>query len=600
MKKLQGKRGWGILFIIGVALFFNAPVFAQGSPAAVYGKGQANLVVATGSPGALGLLKVLADPFCKANNCRLTWFKKGSGASLAFMKKGKCDVIMVHAPAAEKKAVAEGWAARHTLFGANEFFIVGPKSDPAGIRKAKSAKEAYAMIAKAKAKFFSRGDNSGTHKRELKIWKLAGLNPSGSWYVITHGFMGPTLMRADKGKGYFMTDNSTYYVKKSRIKNLVPLFKGDPILLNVYHALMPNLEKYPKRNTKLAFKFITFAASPAGQKIIHAFGNKKYGRPLYRDAAAAKELEKKPEDTPGASVIEGKVVVFHAGSLTLPLLKMEKAFEKIHPGVDIVREAAGSRTCARKIVDLKRPCDLMFSADDSVIDKFLVPAYADFNIRFASNQLVLCYTSQSLNHDKLTAKNWYKILLGRKVVWGQSDPNADPCGYRALMVMQLAEKYYKVKGLYKALLSSRPLKNIRPKSVELIVLLQTGDMDYAWEYRSVAVQHKLKFLQLPEKINLGNTDDNDFYKQAVVEISGKKPGTKIKKVGKAITYGVTLLKKAKNRAAALAFLNFVLDPDKGLKTLKKMGQPPIMPAWVTSEAMRQKIPALLRQRVAVK
>ena len=311
-------------------------------------------------------------------------------------------------------------------------------------------------------------------------------------------------------------------------------------------------------------------------------------------------MEKKLEGTPGASVIKGKVVIFHAGSLTLPLLKMEKAFEKIHPGVDIVREAAGSRTCARKIVDLKRPCDLMFSADDSVIDKFLIPACADFNIRFASNQLVLCYTRQSLHHDKLTAENWYKILLDRKVIWGQADPNADPCGYRALMVMQLAEKYYKVKGLYKALLSSRPLKNIRPKSVELIVLLQTGDMDYAWEYRSVAVQHKLNFLQLPEKIKLGSADDNDFYKQAVVEISGKKPGTQTKKTGRAVTYGVTLLRKAKNRAAALAFLNFVLDPDKGLKILKKMGQPPLVPAWVTSKAMKQKIPALLRQRVAVK
>jgi len=600
MKKIQGKYGWLILFIIGAALFFNFPAFAQGKPAAVYGKGQANLVVATGSPGALGLLKALADPFCKANNCRLIWFKKGSGASLAFMKKGKCDVIMVHAPAAERKAVAEGWAARHTLFGANEFFIVGPKSDPAGIRKARSAKEAYAMIAKTKTTFFSRGDNSGTNKRELKIWKRAGIAPSGSWYIITRDFMGPTLMRADRKKGYFMTDNSTYYVKKTRVKNLVPLFNGDPILLNVYHALMTNPEKYPKRNTKLARKFIDFVSSPAGQKIIRTYGEKKYGRPLYRDAAVAIKLEKKLEGKSETSKIRGKVIIFHAGSLTLPLLKMEKVFERNHPGVDIVREAAGSRTCARKIVDLKRPCDLMFSADDSVIDKFLVPDYADFNIRFASNQIVLCYTNQSRFHGKLTAKNWYKILLDKKVVWGQADPNADPCGYRALMVMQLAEKYYKIKGLYKALLSNRPLRNIRPKSVELIVLLQTGDMDYAWEYQSVAVQHKLKFLQLPEKINLGNTDDNDFYKQAVVEISGKKPGAKIKKLGKAITYGVTLLKEAKNQVAARAFLNFVLDPNRGLKILKKMGQPPIIPAWVTSEAMKQKVPVLLWQRIVVK
>ena len=127
--------------------------------------------------------------------------------------------------------------------GANQFFIVGPKADPAGISKVKSAVDAYVMIAKAKAKFFSRGDNSGTNKRELAIWCLAGIQPAGSWYVVTHAFMGPTLLRADREKGYFMTDNSTYYVKKSKLKHVVPLFKGDPLLINVYHALICPIRK---------------------------------------------------------------------------------------------------------------------------------------------------------------------------------------------------------------------------------------------------------------------------------------------------------------------------------------------------------------------
>lgn len=300
------------------------------------------------------------------------------------------------------------------------------------------------------------------------------------------------------------------------------------------------------------------------------------------------------------SEIKGKIIIFHAGSLTLPLYKMEKAFEAAHPGVDIVREAAGSRICVRRIIDLKRPCDIMISADDSVIDKFLIPRYADFNIRFASNQMVICYTNKSRLHEKMSNGNWYKILQDKRVVWGQSDPNADPCGYRALMVMQLAERYYHVKGLYKALLRNRPLKNIRPKSVELVVLLQTGDMDYAWEYRSVAVQHELKFVRLPDKINLGNTDYNNFYEKASVEISGKKPGAKIEKRGKAITYGATILKNAKNRAGAIAFLRYLLDPKGGAVILKKMGQPPIVPAWVASLSMKEKIPISIRRLVAVK
>ncbi len=293
MMKRSGRFLFSLAMILILVSFVLAPslVKAQAKPAAVYGQGDSTLVVATGSPGALGLVKALAAPFCRDHNCRLVWFKKGSGAALAFMKAGKCDVIMVHAPAAEKKAVSEGWAVNRTVFGANEFIIVGPKSDPAGIAKARTAREAYTMIAGTKAKFFSRGDNSGTNKRELKIWRLAGIKPAGDWYITTHAFMGPTLMRADKEKGYFMTDNSTYYVKKPKLKHLVPLFKGDPLLINVYHALMPNPEKYSARNTKLARKFISFVASEEGQEIIRTHGVKKFGRPLYQDAASAKKLE---------------------------------------------------------------------------------------------------------------------------------------------------------------------------------------------------------------------------------------------------------------------------------------------------------------------
>ena len=335
----------------------------------------------------------------------------------------------------------------------------------------------------------------------------------------------------------------------------------------------------------------------AGQKIIRTNGEKKCGRPLYQDASVAKKLENGLDKKPA---IKGKVIIFHAGSLALPLYKMERVFEAAHPGVDIVREAAGSRNCARKIVNLHRPCDIMFSSDYSVIDTFLIPAYADFNIRFASNQMVLCYTDQSLFHKKINAKNWYRVLQDKRVVWGQGDPNVDPCGYRTLMVLQLAERYYHIKGLYQALLKNRPLKNIRPKSEALLAMLQSGDMDYAWEYLSVAVQHHLRFVRLPDKINLGNVADNAFYRQAVVEISGKNPGTVIRKVGRAITYGVTILKKAPNRDAAIAFLRYVLDPNGGMKILKAMGQPPFTPAWVPTKSMWQSLPRQLKPEVIVR
>ena len=282
-----------VLFL--VLLLSVCHVYAGKSDAqkynAVYGTDGPAITVATGSPGALGLLKALADPFCSANHCRINWIKKGSGASLKAMNAGKVDMVMVHAPAAEKKAVKEGWATMRTLLGSNEFYIVGPESDPAGISKAESAKDAYAMIFKASAKFFSRGDNSGTHKKEMKIWKLAGIKPGGSWYVVTSDFMGPTLMRANKELGYFMTDSSTFFARQSKIKNLKILFKGDPVLVNVYHALVAPA-KYPKANYDFAAKFVKFSSSPEGQKIYREYGKTKFGTPLYNDAEYAKKWVK--------------------------------------------------------------------------------------------------------------------------------------------------------------------------------------------------------------------------------------------------------------------------------------------------------------------
>ncbi len=194
----------------------------------IYGGGKFPLTLATGSPGALGLLKALSEPFCRQNNCQIKWLKKGSGASLKALKAGTVDLVMVHAPSAEKKGVKEGWASMRTLLGSNEFYIVGPSNDPANISTAKSSAEAYQKIAKTKSRFFSRGDNSGTHKKELMIWKRSKINPSGSWYQISHDFMGPTLMLADQKNGYFMTDSSTFFVKKSKLKRLKILTRTTP------------------------------------------------------------------------------------------------------------------------------------------------------------------------------------------------------------------------------------------------------------------------------------------------------------------------------------------------------------------------------------
>jgi molybdate/tungstate transport system substrate-binding protein len=296
----------------------------------------------------------------------------------------------------------------------------------------------------------------------------------------------------------------------------------------------------------------------------------------------------------------GKLIIFQAGSLTVPLAQMEKEFEAKHPGVDIQREAGGSTKLARMISELGKPADIMASADYAVIDKTLIPKDASWNVRFASNQLVLCYTDKSKFADIVNADNWYEILERKGVLWGHSDQNLDPCGYRALMALQLAEIYYKKPGLYRRLLDNRPKENVRPKSVELVSLLQTGNMDFAWEYLSVAVQHKLKYVKLPNEINLGDHRLDHFYKQAKVEVTGDKPGATITRVGSSCTYGLTIVKSAPNQDLAISFLQYMMSPDGGLKILEESGQPPYIPCWVPSDEMREKLPSALRGLVVVK
>ncbi|MBI4964750.1 MAG: substrate-binding domain-containing protein [Desulfomonile tiedjei] len=255
----------------------------------LYGSGPEKFSLATGSPGELGLLKVWGDAFSSKGNATLCWVKAGSGDSLKLLKEKKVDMIMVHAPAAEKKAVEEGWATKSTLIGSNEFYIVGPANDPAKISEAKTAAEAYSRIADTKSKFFSRGDNSGTHKKELAVWKQAGISPEGDWYIVTKSFMTATLKRANAEKGYFMTDSSTWVAEKNNVPDLKILFRGDKFLINTYHALCQPEGATP--GAKTAANFIDFVASQEGQQLLQDYGKEKYGEGLYNDAAYAKKYD---------------------------------------------------------------------------------------------------------------------------------------------------------------------------------------------------------------------------------------------------------------------------------------------------------------------
>jgi molybdate/tungstate transport system substrate-binding protein len=285
-----------------------------------------------------------------------------------------------------------------------------------------------------------------------------------------------------------------------------------------------------------------------------------------------------------------KLVIFHAGSLAVPFQQICEEFNKHYPDIRIVREAAGSRACARKIADLNRPCDIMVSADYTVIDTLLVPEYAEWNLRFASNEMVIAFSRDSRRAAHVNKNNWYDILLEENVTFGRSDPNSDPCGYRTVLAVILAERFYNKPGLAKSILA-KDRRYIRPKEVDLLALLEVGELDYIFIYRSVAEQHRLGMVLLPDQINLKETEFADFYRSACVRVTGKKPGTFVTKTGQPIIYGITILNNAPNRELALKFLTFLLDVDKGGGILEENGQRLLVPS--RTDAL-DKLPACLK------
>ena len=289
----------------------------------------------------------------------------------------------------------------------------------------------------------------------------------------------------------------------------------------------------------------------------------------------------------GGALAAEKITIYHAGSLAAPMAKIEALYEAANPGVDVLRESGGSAALARKITDLGGGCDVFLSADYMVIEKLLRPAGADWNVTFASNAIVLMYGPKSKYKDEVNTKNWTKVMMRPDVRWGHSEPDADPCGYRSLMVLQLAEKYYGDKGLYERAMKD-PQRAVRQKAIELVAMVESGAMDYAFEYKSVAVPHNLSYVELPKEINLMDPALDKEYATVSVELAGKEPGTKMKVKGEPIVYGLTIPKTAPNAKGAMSFVKFVLDPKGGLPVFQNMGQDIVGPS---SFGDKSKVPA---------
>ncbi len=255
---------------------------ATGAAAAGPEAQQKNIILATTtSTQDSGLLDALLPVFEKQSGYFVKTIAVGSGQAIAMGAKGEADVLLVHSPADEKKFMDEGNGMRRQLIMHNDFIIVGPAADPAGIKAAKTAPEAFKKIAEKKALFMSRGDKSGTHSKEKKIWEAAAIDPENQpWYQQTGLGMGQTLSVAAEKKGYTLADRGTYLSLKKNL-GLEVLCQGDKSLLNIYHVIEVSPQKSPKANAAGAKAFADFMVSAPAQKLIGAFGVEKFGAALF-------------------------------------------------------------------------------------------------------------------------------------------------------------------------------------------------------------------------------------------------------------------------------------------------------------------------------
>ncbi|HVQ45241.1 MAG TPA: extracellular solute-binding protein [Gemmatimonadales bacterium] len=279
-----------------------------------------------------------------------------------------------------------------------------------------------------------------------------------------------------------------------------------------------------------------------------------------------------PHNLAAQDAVKGPLVVFNAGSLAKPFSDLLKAFKDTHPDVVPAQENSGSLEAARKLTDLGKIPDVIGVADYGVIAKLLIPHHATWYATFARNSMVLIYRDQSIGAKEINPQNWWQLLLRPGIRAGRSDPALDPNGYRALMVFQLAEKFYQQPGLAGKLERAFPPRYMRPKEADLTALVQAGELDYSWSYASLARTAGLHYVDLPDEIDLSNPKLAYQYAQVSVRIPGERRSGRdsVEFRGEPIVYALTIPTEAPHPRTAEAFVRFALSPE-GKAIIKQNG-----------------------------
>ncbi len=580
------------------------------TPIVISGPRQKLLIATTTSLYDTGLLNYLETKYEAQNNVDLLITSQGTGKAIELAKRGDADVLLVHSPSQEMAFLEGGNGLNRRSFASNYFVIVGPASDPAGI-KGMTPEDAFrTVLTKGKAgdtkvMFVSRGDSSGTHSAEQNIWKGAGytyakdVQKSGNWYIEAGKGMGETLQMASEKGAYTLTDEGTYLTYQSKL-NLNPIVTQGASLLNIYSVMSVLNSKQPVEKITMSNDFINFLLSPQTQQDIADYGKEKYGKSLFTPMSVS--VPTAPAgyvgdySTPATAVKLLKA--YHAGSLASSFAKLEKNFEKAHPDTDVQLFSGGSAAIIDKVNKQNMFADVLASADTVLIPKNLYTKNATFDINFAKNSMVLVYTNTSKGAATINADNWYTVLATKDISYAISDPTSDPAGYRSLMTIALSERKYGDSSIFNTLVApySKITKvsdgarhtinatNPSPDGKKLIItktgpdiipLLKAGTVDYAFEYSSIAIQSGLPYVTLPPEIDL--SDPTMTARYANVQVIRPSGSTTVTEVATPIIYGVTIPTSTRNADGGADFINLLIGKE-GQAVLTLDGQTPIVPA----------------------
>ncbi len=567
------------------------------------------LIATTTSLEDTGLLDNLTPIYEATHPVNLKITSQGTGLAIELAKRGDADSLLVHSPSQEQAFMEQGYGVNRRAFAYNYFNIVGPESDPAGVRNLTPEAAFTKIMQQGKAGntnvvFVSRGDNSGTHTAEKNIWAKAGWNytkdiqNSGAWYLESGKGMGDTLRLASEKGAYTLTDEGTYLAYKSSL-NLVPLITQGASLLNIYSAMSVIPKGNATATIEAANDYTNFLISPQGQALIADYGKEQYGKGLFNPMTPAKAAEFKVDSTTPATATR-PVLVYAAGSLASPFGKLKKSFDANNTGSELGVYTGASVTMIEKITKAGQKADVLASADAYLIPKLMFPTTANWMLSFARNAEVIAFNNTTSDYAKeITAANWYDILDRPNVSYAISDPTTDPGGYRSLMLIKLAESQYNRNDLFQKLIDdhsnitatnsgglttidvSKPSPDgktlVIPNSSEpsYIDQLKTGKVDYIFTYRSNAVQNGFAYLTLPPEIDLSDPAQASNYAKVQV----KRPDGSTE-AGMPIEYGITVPTVATHPDQGRAFVKLLTGPE-GTAVLKAEGFTPISPPTAT-------------------